>query len=241
MNPKAASPAAAHPVRIPARGGAVLAGRAGLRDHRRMGITPQRLQESLAERAAALARAGVPFAVAGAFAVAMHGHVRATRDIDFLVRLSDREAARRALEDLGYGCTLQGDGFAHFERRPLPDLPGVVERTDLLFSKQALGQRAIEVAMRQPMPWAHGSLPVVPLETLLLMKLMALIAAPSRPNDRSDLLELWRLHGRSVDVDRLRADAAAIGDDVVSMLESLLLGPAVRETPGVDEGWHRGL
>lgn len=206
-----------------------------------MGITPQRLQQSLAECAEALSRAGVPFAVAGAFVVAMHGHVRATRDIDLLVRRADCEAARRALEGLGYACTLQSDAVAHFERRPLPELPGVVERADLLFSSHAVGKRAIDAAMAQPMPWARGSLPVVPLETLLLMKLMALSAAPSRPNDRSDLLELWRLHGAGVDADRMRFDAAAIGDDVVSLLESLLLDPVVREAEGLDEGWHRGL
>jgi hypothetical protein len=206
-----------------------------------MGITPERLQDSLAECAVALGREGVPFAVAGAFAVAMHGHVRATRDIDLLVRRVDRDAARRALEGVGYACTLQCDAFAHFERRPMPDLPGVVERADLLFSSHAIGQRAIDEAMRQPLPWARGLLPVVPIEALLLMKLMALSAAPSRPNDRSDLLELWRQHGASIDLGRLRADAATIGDDVLSLLDSLLISPSVRDSAVPDERWHRGL
>lgn len=205
-----------------------------------MAITPARLQDSLAECAAAFERAGVPFAVAGAFAVAMHGHVRATRDIDFLVRLADRETARRALESVGYTCAQQTDSFAHFERRPVPELPGLVDRADLLFSAHALGQRAIDVAMHQPLPWSRGLLPVVPLDALLLMKLMALSAAPSRPNDRADLLELWRQHGAAVDLARLRADAAAIGDDVLGVLDALLVAPAVREPAAADQGWHRG-
>jgi hypothetical protein len=102
-----------------------------------MGITPERLSETLREVCHALGDAGVPFAVAGGHAVAMHGQVRATRDID--------------------------------------------------------------------------------------------------------LLELWRLHRASIDIERLRADAQAIGDDVLSLLDALLLGPAVRESGSVDERWHRGL
>jgi hypothetical protein len=70
----------------------VPAGRAALRQHRRIGITPERLQDSLAERAAAFGREVVPFAVPGAFAVAT-GHIRATRGIGFLVRQVDRDAA----------------------------------------------------------------------------------------------------------------------------------------------------
>jgi hypothetical protein len=187
-----------------------------------MGITPERLQQSLAECAAAFSRAGVPFAVAGAFAVAMHGHVRATRDIDFLVRLADREAARRALEDLGYGCTFQSDAFAHFERRPVPELPGIVERADLLFSAHAVGHTAIETAMRQPMPWARGALPVVPLETLLLMKLMATSANPARLQDVVDVRALLQRGMSGLDVDRMRETAAWMGPDVLRLLDEEL-------------------
>lgn len=187
-----------------------------------MGITPERLQQSLAECAAALGRAGVPFAVAGAFAVAMHGHVRATRDLDFLVRLADREAARRSLEALGYTCTFQSEAFAHFERRPVPELPGIVERADLLFSAHAVGQDAIEAAMRQPMPWARGALPVVPLETLLLMKLMAASADPGRLQDVVDVRALLLRGTSGLDVDRMRDTAAWMGPEVLRLLDEEL-------------------
>lgn len=187
-----------------------------------MGITAERLQDSLAECAAAFHRAGVPFAVAGAFAVAMHGHVRATRDIDFLVRLSDRAAARRALESVGYGCTFEGDAFAHFERRPMPELPGLVVRADLQFSSQAVGQRAIEAAMRQPLPWARGALPVVPLDTLLLMKLMATCADPARLQDLVDVRALLAGGIAGLDVRQLRQAAEGIGPDVLRLLDEEL-------------------
>jgi hypothetical protein len=184
-----------------------------------MGITPERLRDSLAECAAALDRAGVAYAVAGALAVAMHGHVRATRGIDFLVRLTDREAARHALEQLGYDCTFQSHAYAHFERRPMPELPGLVERTDLLFSSQPAGQRAIEAAMRHPLPWARGVLPVVPLDTLLLMKLMAASADPRRLQDLVDVRALLAQHRATLDIHPLRATAAELGNDVLRLLD----------------------
>jgi hypothetical protein len=185
-----------------------------------MRITPERLQDSLAECTAALAGAGVPFAVAGAFAVAMHGHVRATRDIDFLVRIVDREPAQHALESLGYTCTFQSQAFAHFERHPLPELPGLVERADLLFSSQAMGQRAIDTAMRQPLRWTRGTLPVVPLDTLLLMKLMAYSADPGRLQDLVDVRALLAIHAAALDVHALRETAAGVGSDVLSLLDA---------------------
>jgi hypothetical protein len=46
--------------------------------------------------------AGVDYALCGGLAVALHGHVRATRDIDVLVRREDFDAARAALRDRGF-------------------------------------------------------------------------------------------------------------------------------------------
>ena len=50
-----------------------------------------------------LARAGAEFVVVGGFAVAFHGHPRATKDIDVLVRATPANATRvyRALEAFG--------------------------------------------------------------------------------------------------------------------------------------------
>jgi hypothetical protein len=206
-----------------------------------MGITAERLQQSLAECAAAFANAGVPFAVVGAFALAMHGHVRATRDIDFLVRIVDRDAARGCLEGLGYDCTFQSDAFAHFERRPLPELPGVVERADLRFSAHEVGQRAIEAAMAQPMPWARGVLPVVPLETLLLMKLMAASASPARLQDLVDVRALLGRGTERLDVGRMRETAAWMGPDVLRLLDEELARAAGGVSDVVPGYGERGL
>ena len=53
--------------------------------------------------AAALEKAGVPFAIAGGYAVALHGAVRGTVDVDIVLRLARKSflAAESALRGLG--------------------------------------------------------------------------------------------------------------------------------------------
>lgn len=57
----------------------------------------------LYEVAEALRRAGVPFAVAGGYAVALHGAVRGTVDVDIVLGFSKKDfiAAEAALKGLG--------------------------------------------------------------------------------------------------------------------------------------------
>ena len=50
-----------------------------------------------------LERQGVPYAVAGALALAIHGVPRATTDIDLLVRREDVDAALRVASAHGFG------------------------------------------------------------------------------------------------------------------------------------------
>ncbi|MBI3273090.1 MAG: nucleotidyltransferase family protein [Planctomycetes bacterium] len=49
-----------------------------------------------------LAERGIDYAVCGGFAVNIHGHVRATRDIDLLVQRSDLPRLREILDGLGF-------------------------------------------------------------------------------------------------------------------------------------------
>lgn len=50
-----------------------------------------------------LERHGIPYAVAGALALAIHGVPRATTDIDLLVRLEDVDATLRVASSRGFG------------------------------------------------------------------------------------------------------------------------------------------
>ncbi len=68
----------------------------------------EKVRDRLERATAALKSAGVPYAVAGGNAVAIHvaradeTMVRNTRDVDILVRRADSDAVRKALEAHGF-------------------------------------------------------------------------------------------------------------------------------------------
>ena len=49
-----------------------------------------------------LSECGIEYAVCGGFAVNIHGHVRATRDMDILLQATDVERVRAAVREIGY-------------------------------------------------------------------------------------------------------------------------------------------
>ena len=83
----------------------------------------EKVRERLLRAARALELAGVPYAIVGGNAVAAHVSrvdetaVRATRDVDILLRRADFDAARKALE---------GAGFV-FRRLTGLGMPGVID------------------------------------------------------------------------------------------------------------------
>ena len=202
-----------------------------------MAISSDQLAQALVELAQALQAAKIPFAVAGAHAVAMHGHPRATRDIDVMTRAEFRDAAHDTMTRLGYSRIAASSGFAQYERAPIAGLPGLVERADLLFSSRALGARAIDQAALHPVLWRGVALPVVPVDALILMKLMALGDDPRRPCDLGDARKLLESNRAVLDVEALRRDADEIGVDVRAMLERLLDESSVRDEGTRDAGF----
>ena len=60
----------------------------------------------------ALSEAKLPFAVCGGFAVAIYGHVRATKDIDLLVEENTVESTFAALRPLGFSLRAGPISFA---------------------------------------------------------------------------------------------------------------------------------
>jgi hypothetical protein len=106
---------------------------------------------------------GIPHALVGGLAVGLHGHPRATKDVDFIVGAAAFASIKPILsfrEELG-GIVRWGviDLLA-----ALPDDP------------------ALEEALQLPAP---GEVPVVPVEVLVLMKLRA-----GRPQDEADVAHL---------------------------------------------------
>ncbi len=196
----------------------------------RMTLSQEHITASLLELARALRSAGIPFAVAGAHAVAMHGHSRATTDIDFLLNGVDRERAAKLMSALGYAQVHASDPFSMFERVPLPELPGIRERVDLLFSSREMGAHAIAQAFASPVAWHGERVPVVDLTTLILMKVMAVVDDPRRLKDVADLQQLFAVNRQSLDLDRLRRGADEIGPDVRARFDVLLAEFSVGES-----------
>jgi hypothetical protein len=71
------------------------------------------VDETLARVGRILREAGIPFAVAGGFAVIEHGYERFTKDVDLLVYAGDLLRAMDALRAAGFGWT-------HADRRSPP-------------------------------------------------------------------------------------------------------------------------
>jgi hypothetical protein len=119
------------------------------------------------------ARAKVRYAVAGGFAVGLHGYVRATQDMDFLVHGDDLLKAEAALTRMGYRANpdvqeLTRAGLAlkrFFKRLPREDDLMVV---DLIVPRSARMRRVLIGAIR--VPYRRSSLPVVTARDLVAMK-----------------------------------------------------------------------
>ena len=121
----------------------------------------------------AFARAKVRYAVAGGFAVGLHGYVRATQDMDFLVNAEDLPKAEAALWRLGYRANRDVQEFARagltlkrlFKRLPKEEDLMVV---DVLIPNSARMKRVLRRAIR--VPFGKSSLPVVTARDLVAMK-----------------------------------------------------------------------
>jgi len=177
-------------------------------------IAPNRLVEMLREVTAAFGGRKVSHAVAGGMAVAAHGLLRATKDVDFLVDAADSLLADAAMRGLGFAAPLEsaGGSFKRYVRHPLPELPELTEWVDLLLVRQEIGRDLLRRAAAAPLHWQGIDLPIVSLEGLLLMKVLAVVDNPSRHQDRGDIIGLLRLHPTRIDRSWIESAARNLGD-----------------------------
>lgn len=152
------------------------------------------LVTELANVSRALDDARVPYAVCGGIAVTIHGHVRATKDIDLLIRPEDRERAMAVVAALG------------FDRAALPMTFGAntpaareVQRVSKLDGGETLTIDFLVVgapyeavwSSRETYDWEGAKLTVVSREGLVAMKRLA--------GRTQDLADIEQLTGRSHD------------------------------------------
>jgi len=152
------------------------------------------LVAELANVSRALEGANVPYAVCGGIAVTIHGHVRATKDIDLLIRPEDRQRALAIVAILG------------FDKPALPMTFGAgtpmerhLQRVTKLDAGESLTIDFLIVGPlyepawsgREIYAWEGATLTVVSLEGLLEMKRIA--------GRAQDLADIERLTGSTDD------------------------------------------
>lgn len=146
------------------------------------------LVDELLKIVAVLEGAGIAYALCGGIAVTLHGHVRATKDIDILVRAEDVEAILGRLLPLGWryvAFPMTFDAGTSKERRVQRVSrieAGRVLTLDLLIASELYAQAW---ATRQTVDVPGGRLSIVSIEGLLAMKRIA-----GRPQDLADIDKL---------------------------------------------------
>jgi hypothetical protein len=140
--------------------------------------------------AAALARAGVRYAVCGGVAVTIHGATRSTKDIDLLIAPQDVDRALEAVRPIGYKFAAlpmvfdEGTERERHVQRVSKIQAGEHLVLDFLLEKAAFaGLLANPVEVDLP----EGPLWVVSRDVLVEMKRMA-----GRHQDKADLEKLER-------------------------------------------------
>ena len=155
---------------------------------------PSTLAGQLVQAAAALDESRTPFALIGGMALAFHGVMRGTRDIDFLVDASDADTVDRVLKRLGYESAHRSDDAATYVRG--------AERVDLLYARRPIARRLLQGA--HSVEGALGKLRVVSGEGLIAFKLQAVVNDPARTQDIEDIRALLRANRESLDLGEVR-------------------------------------
>lgn len=142
------------------------------------------LEAELAAVVAALSSRKIEHALCGALALAVHGHPRATKDIDLLVPGQCVAEARAVLSAIGFDLaaapmTFRTGVTVHRVSRAAD---GALLTLDLIVAE---GPLASAFASRTQVPWRGTMLSVVDRAGLVAMKRLA-----DRPQDRADLVAL---------------------------------------------------
>jgi len=151
-----------------------------------------KVQQAAVDLAAALDEAAVPYAIAGALAVSMHGHPRTTSDVDVLLTRNGLERFKRRWLGRGWVERFPGSKNLRDVRNNVKvdvlltgDYPGDGKPKPVQFPDPA--QVAVEI----------DGLQTVGLPELIELKLASGMTAPDRPRDFDDVIQLVRALGLS--------------------------------------------
>jgi hypothetical protein len=168
--------------------------RAGTMDIKEVfGFVDPKVRNAALQVAEQLEKLGIRFALAGGLAVGVHGYVRATKDVDFLV-------GEEAFEHHGLLVTFKAG---------VPIQVGGIQ-VDYL-SALSLGQHLIQEIENPPV---CDGLPVVSVEALIYMKLIA--------RRRQDQLDVIKLIQTGINVRSVRKYLEEYASDQLPFFEELL-------------------
>jgi hypothetical protein len=131
---------------------------------------------------------GIPYAIAGALALAAHGRVRLTEDVDVLIRKDDLARFKQKWLGRGYVEITKGLKAVRDTQRSV--------KIDFLLAGEFPGDGLPKpVSFPDPiaLPVEGGDLRVLPLDTLMELKLASGMTAPQRGQDLVDVTELIRV------------------------------------------------
>jgi hypothetical protein len=142
----------------------------------------------------ALESKGIDYATCGGLAMAVHGYVRATKDLDFLIRGDDLEMAFDVARKLGYdieGLPLDFDNGAFQLRRISKIEPdsGILITVDFIIVTDNIEDVWQD---RERLDWGSGTAWVVSRRGLIKMK-----SAAGRDQDLLDIRNLERAEDES--------------------------------------------
>jgi hypothetical protein len=160
---------------------------AGAREAGRFFMGDSDVHRALRKIVGILDEAAIPYAIVGGLALNAYGYQRATMDVDVLLTHEGLAALKQRVLGLGYAERVPGG-------RGLRDLENRVD-IDIVIAGEFPGDgKPKPVAFPDPALIAErgdaGAL--VPLTTLIELKLASGISAPHRMRDLADVLELIR-------------------------------------------------
>lgn len=169
-----------------------------------------RLIDQLKEALAAFVGLKTPPALIGGLALASHGVVRATRDVDFLVDSDDADRLHDILLALGYRCIHRSADAANYSRGD--------EGLDVLYAHRATARKLLDEAGERET--SFGRLRVIGAEGLIAFKLQGYVNDLARARDLDDIRALLKANAGNLDMTAVRRYFALF--DRENLLETLL-------------------
>ena len=169
-----------------------------------------RLADQLREALAAFTGFKTPPALIGGLALAPHGVLRATRDVDLLVDADDAERLHGIMLGLGYTCTHRSEDAANYLRGS--------EGLDVLYARRPDARHILDHAEERQT--GVGRLRVVRAEGLIAFKLQGYVNDATRARDLDDIRQLLRANAGRLDMAEVRRYFAIF--DREDLLETLL-------------------